>query len=157
MQQFFDNLVQLVNNFQAAFIIGGCLLLIVASVGQWRLFEKAGQPGYAIFIPIYNVVVFLRIIGRPAWHILFFFIPIFNFYFYIKIMIETAESFGKRETIDYILAVVFNLLYVLNTGLAYDVKYAGPIYQTRKRASQDASNVSSSPRNTKKAQMAQTN
>ena len=64
-------------------------------------------------------------------------------------MIETAESFGKRETIDYILAVVFNWLYVLNTGLAYDVKYAGPIYQTRKRASQNTENVSS----TKKTQL----
>ena len=79
MQEFFDNFFRLVETFQAAFIIAGALLFIVASVGQWRLYEKAGQPGYAIFIPIYNIIVFLRIVGRPAWHMLFFFIPLFNF------------------------------------------------------------------------------
>ena len=36
----------------------------------WRIFEKAGQPGWAAIIPIYNVIVLLEIVGRPLWWII---------------------------------------------------------------------------------------
>ena len=48
-------------------------IFLIASM--WRLFEKAGQPGWAIFIPIYNTIILLKIIQKPTWHILFCLIP----------------------------------------------------------------------------------
>ena len=102
---------------------------IIASVGQWRLYAKANQPGYAIFIPIYNLIVFLRIIGRPAGHVWFFFIPVFNIFFIVKVWFETCDSFGKSTTLDYALIIIFNFFYILNMGLAYDIEYVGPSYK----------------------------
>ena len=50
------------------------IVLIIASM--WIIFEKAGEPGWASIIPIYNGIVFLKIVGKPLWWILLFFIPI---------------------------------------------------------------------------------
>ncbi|HUG89954.1 MAG TPA: DUF5684 domain-containing protein, partial [Planctomycetaceae bacterium] len=43
----------------------GVLVLIIA--GVWKTFTKAGEPGWAALIPIYNVVVLCRIAGKPEW------------------------------------------------------------------------------------------
>ena len=41
------------------------VLLLIASL--WRIFTKAGQPGWAAIVPIYNIYVLLQIVGRPGW------------------------------------------------------------------------------------------
>ena len=46
------------------YILG--FMLVLSVVAQWRLYEKAGQPGIAAIVPIWNFIVFLRIVGRPA-------------------------------------------------------------------------------------------
>jgi len=33
----------------------------------WRIFEKAGKPGWASLIPIYNTIILLEIVGKPWW------------------------------------------------------------------------------------------
>lgn len=43
-------------------------------------------------------------------------------------MIELAQSFGKRTTLDYLLVVFFNVFYMLNLSLAYQEEYDGPVY-----------------------------
>lgn len=116
---------------------GGYLLLIlfllfVGAVGKWKLFDKAGQPAstamIAAVVPVYDVIVSLRVVGRPAHHILFFLIPVYNIYFGFRLLIELAQSFGHFHIVDYVLAVVFNVFYVLNMGLAYNEEYYGPVY-----------------------------
>lgn len=103
--------------------------VLVAVVGQWRLYDKAGQPGWACLVPVYNMIVFLRIVGRPASHIFLFLIPVVGqLYFLPKVWVETAQSFGKRTMLDYVLVIVLNGLYILNLGLSYDSKYVGPVY-----------------------------
>ena len=67
-------------------------LLIVSS---WKVFTKAGQPGWAILIPIYNLFVMLQIAGKPGWWILLFFIPVANLIVPILAYIAIAEKFGK--------------------------------------------------------------
>ena len=66
-------------------------VLIVAST--WKIFSKASQPGWAAIIPIYNFIVWCKIVGRPAWWVLLLLIcfPIF----YIILCIDLAKSFGK--------------------------------------------------------------
>lgn len=103
--------------------------VIVGIVAQWRLYEKAGQPGWACLVPVYNMVVFLRIVGRPASHLLLFLIPVVGqFYFLPKVWIETAQSFGKTTILDYVLVILLNGLYILNLGMSYDTKYVGPVH-----------------------------
>lgn len=109
------------------YILG--FFVVVGIVAQWRLYDKAGQPGWTCLVPIYNMIVFLRIVGRPASHLLLFIIPVVGqFYFLPKVWIETAQSFGKTTTIDYVLVILLNGLYILNLGMSYDTKYVGPVY-----------------------------
>lgn len=68
-------------------------LLVVAS--WWKLFTKAGEPGWASIVPIYNFVVWLRIAGKPGWWVLLMFIPFVNFIVLILASIEFAKAFGK--------------------------------------------------------------
>lgn len=61
----------------------------------WKLFTKAGRPGWAVLIPIYNLIVFIQIAGKPGWWILLYLIPIVNLVIYILIALGLAEKFGK--------------------------------------------------------------
>lgn len=101
---------------------------LIAVGANGKLFLKCGQPGWAAFVPGYNVVVAMRILGRPDSHALYFLIPGFNLYFFIRTTIELAQSFGKKSNLDFFLAALFNVFYVLNLSLAYQEEYEGPVY-----------------------------
>jgi hypothetical protein len=66
---------------------------VVIIAAMWKIFSKAGQPGWAAIIPIYNLIVWCKIVGRPAWWVLLWLIcfPIFH----IILCIDLAKSFGK--------------------------------------------------------------
>lgn len=102
--------------------------LLIGAVAKWRMFVKCDQPGLAAFVPVWDLIVTMRIIGRPDSHILFFLIPVFNIYFGFRVLIEIAQSFGKNTALDYFFVVVFNILYLLNLALAYNEVYYGPIH-----------------------------
>ncbi|MBD0324805.1 MAG: signal peptidase I [Pyrinomonadaceae bacterium] len=70
-------------------------VVVLVIAGFWKVFEKAGQPGWASIVPIYNVIVLLRIAGKPWWWLLLLFIPLVNFVVAIMIAIEVAGNFGK--------------------------------------------------------------
>ena len=86
-------------------MIIGILFLIVlwisiiafAIVSQWKVFEKAGQPGWAVFIPIYNIIIMLKIANKPWWWIFMFMIPIANIVFLIMMLNRISLSFGKSS------------------------------------------------------------
>lgn len=69
------------------------VLLIVASL--WKVFTKAGKPGWACLVPIYNLIVLLEIAGKPAWWIVLFLIPLVNLVVCILTCISLAQNFGK--------------------------------------------------------------
>ena len=68
------------------------IALIIA--GQWAIFAKAGQPGWAAIIPIYNTIVLLRVAGRPWWWLLLTLIPFVNFIVLIIVYMDLAKAFG---------------------------------------------------------------
>ena len=41
----------------------------------WKIYAKAGQPGWAVLVPIYNVVALMQIAGKPIWWVVLYFIP----------------------------------------------------------------------------------
>ena len=72
------------------------VILIVLIVANWKLFAKAGQPGWASIIPIYNLVILLQIVGRPTWWIAaILFCPPVGLVFSVIMMGDLAKSFGK--------------------------------------------------------------
>jgi hypothetical protein len=83
------------NAFAAgALVLWAVVLLFFIAVG-WKIFTKAGQPGWAILVPIYNIIVLLKIVGKPAWWFLLMLIPVVNFVVLIMVDIELAKRFGK--------------------------------------------------------------
>lgn len=120
----------LYSSFGDSIFVIAILLIFIGVVAQWRLYEKAGQPGIASIVPIWNFIVFLKIVGRPANHIFLFLIPVYGqLYLIPKVYIELCDSFGKHTLVDYILVIIFNAFYVLNLGLSYEVEYVGPAYK----------------------------
>lgn len=72
--------------------------LVIAAVevaAFWMIFQKAGQPGWAALIPIYNAWILLKAVNRPGWWLILFLIPFVNFIAYIIVMIDLAKVFGK--------------------------------------------------------------
>ena len=60
----------------------------------WRIFEKAGKPGWAAVVPIYNVLVLLQIVGRPWWWLLLLLIPLVNVVVGFLVALDLPRSFG---------------------------------------------------------------
>ncbi|HHZ81645.1 MAG TPA: hypothetical protein EYN28_00445 [Flavobacteriales bacterium] len=114
--------------------LGSLFIGLISVVANAKLFLKADLPWWAVFVPGYNVMVAMKLIGRPTWHALLFLTPAI-IYLLPKTILEVAQSFGKNRPIDYGLVLFFNVFYILNLGLSYEEEYKGPVY---------GSNVSSS-------------
>ncbi len=71
------------------------VILVVVIASQWKIFTKAGKPGWAAIVPIYNILVFLEVVGRPAWWIILMFVPFVNFIVAILLCMDLARKFGK--------------------------------------------------------------
>jgi hypothetical protein len=101
------------------------VLALLTIVMMWRVFSKAGQPGWASIIPFYNTYIMLKLVGRPGWWLVLFFIPLVNFVISIIVMIELAKSFGKGAAFGFFGLVVFSIigLAILAFGSA---QYQGP-------------------------------
>ena len=69
------------------------MILMIAAC--WKIFTKAGQPGWAAIIPIYNWFILCKIVGRPGWWVILLLIPFVNFIIGIILCIDLAKSFGK--------------------------------------------------------------
>jgi hypothetical protein len=92
-------------------------VIIVMIAAVWKVFTKAGQPGWAVFIPIYNAIVWLRVCGKPGWWIILLIIPLVN------IIISLLASLGKGTGFGiglWLLGPIF--LLILAFG---DSKYQG--------------------------------
>lgn len=70
-------------------------IIAVMLAGMWKVFEKAGKPGWAAIVPIYNYIVLLEIIGKPIWWIVIILLcaPVGLF----LVAMELAKCFGKSS------------------------------------------------------------
>lgn len=93
-------------------IVGGCLfvvvelaLIVVIVAGMWKMFVKAGKPGWAAIIPFYNLYVMCEIGGKPGWWLILCLIPIVSIVFTVLVVIGVAKNFGKG--VGFILGMIF--------------------------------------------------
>ena len=111
-----------------AFPTWAIILLIAIAVfqiiAQWKVFTKAGQPGWAAIIPIYNIYIMTKIAGKPGIWTLWCLIPLVNIVFIIWLYNMISKSFGKDEGFT-IGLVLFGIIFwpILGFGSA---KYQGP-------------------------------
>lgn len=98
-----------------------CVLVIA---GFWMVFSKAGQPGWAALIPIFNLYILCKVAGRPGWWVVLFFIPFVNIIIMALVSIDVARSFGKGIGFGVGLWLLGPIFYpILGFGSA---QYQGP-------------------------------
>jgi len=98
------------------------LVIVLMIVAMWKVFEKAGHPGWAAIIPIYNTYIFLKIAGKPGWWLILLFIPIVNLIFAIIAALAFAANFGKST--GFAIGIIF-LPFIFIPMLAFgDATYA---------------------------------
>jgi len=89
--------------------IGGTLMIaclaiaVVFVIALWKVFVKAGQPGWAVLLPIYNAYILLKIAGRPGWWLLLYLVPLANLAIMILVAIDIAKAFGRSPAFGVIL------------------------------------------------------
>ena len=99
--------------FLGAMLIFIIIVGLVIVIAHWKIFTKAGKPGWAALIPIYNSIVMCQVAGVSPWWILIVFgcsllsfIPILgslislaaSIYFLIILNVSLARAFGKEDS-----------------------------------------------------------
>jgi hypothetical protein len=99
-------------------------ILITVIAGGWMVYTKAERPGWAVLIPIYNVYVLCKIVGRPGWWVILLFIPIVGIVIDIILALDLAKSFRKGS--GFTIGLIFlPFIFVPILGFG-DATYAGP-------------------------------
>lgn len=112
-------------------IVGSIIWAVLTIAGWWKIFEKADEPGWAAIVPFYNAYVMLRIVGRPGWMVIGFFIPFVNVILYVIVMGNLAKSFGKG--FGFVLGLILlNPLFSIILGFG-ESRYIGPTAEQGQR------------------------
>ena len=108
----------------------GAMIFVVLAVAafmiicMWKINTKAGQPGWACIVPIYSLIILLKIVGKPWWWLFLMCIPLVNIIIVIIVYNQLSVSFGKGAgfTVGLIfLGIIFFPLLAFG-----DAKYVGP-------------------------------
>ncbi len=90
---------------------------------MWKVYTKAGKPGWASLVPIYNIIVLLEIVGKPTWWLVLMLIPVVNVVILFLIYHQLSLSFGKG--VGFTVGLIF-LSFIFLPILAFgDSKYLG--------------------------------
>ena len=92
-------------------------LIVFSTMVYWKIFEKAGEPGWAVIVPIYNAIIMLKIVNKPWWWIFLMCIPIVNIVFIIMLTHRLSRSFGKDAGFTVGLLLLNIIFYAI---LAFD-------------------------------------
>ena len=110
--------------FVGVFAIVMVAITVIVFVSMWKVFTKAGQPGWTSIVPIYNLVVLLKIVGKPLWWLILLLIPIVSFVTVLIVCVDLAKSFGKGTGFGVGLAFLSIIFFpILGFGHA---RYQGP-------------------------------
>lgn len=101
-------------------------IIILYIAGLWKMFEKAGKPGWAAIVPIYNMIIIAEIVGKPIWWgIVAALVPCVNIVFSVWLMNLLMKSFGKEVPLWTILTLFFGFVTIPVIGFGSD-RYIGP-------------------------------
>ena len=92
-------------------------------IGTWKLYIKAGFKSWEALIPIYNLIILMKIIKRPVWWVILLFIPTINLIMLIIILIRLLNVFNKNSYLDYFLIIVSLGLYIFYINYDSKSKY----------------------------------
>lgn len=103
------------------------VVYILVIIAMWKVFTKAGKPGWASLIPVYNIIVMFQIVGLNPWLLLLYLIPFVNWIVALVLSImqnvKLAKVFGKST--GFAIGLIFlNPIFLLILGFS-DAKYVG--------------------------------
>lgn len=101
------------------------IAFVMSIIGLWRVFEKTGQPGWAAIVPIYNMYILLKVVGRPAWWIILLLIPFVNAIVLLVVSLDLAKAFGKSTLFGVVALWLLGPIGYLILGFS-DAKYTQP-------------------------------
>ena len=92
-------------------------------IGTWKLYIKAGFKSWEALIPVYNLVILMKIVKRPVWWVILLFIPTINLIMLIIILIRLLNVFNKNSYLDYFLIIISLGLYIFYINYDSKSKY----------------------------------
>lgn len=105
-----DTTTDILEKLGLGFWISWLAVMIFYIIVMWKIYTKAGKPGWAAIIPIYNIIVLLDIIKLDWWHILIMlFVPFAAIVYMILIPIKLAKAFGKSTGFG-VFAIFFSII-----------------------------------------------
>lgn len=108
------------------FIITLIMLLSIPAAFAYPLFEKAGIPGWKLFIPFYNLFIWVQLVEKSYWWYLWLVIPFINVFTFMLLCIELIKGFGKNKPLDQVLVALFPFFYMPWLGMNQEVKWTKP-------------------------------
>lgn len=111
--------------FAGVWLLFWLTVALLSIIGLWKVFTKAGKPGWAAIIPFYNIYVLLQIVGRPGWWLLLFLIPFVNIVISVIVFIDLGKAFGKDPVYSVLLLWLLNPIGMMMLGFGKD-QYRGP-------------------------------
>lgn len=111
--------------FSGTFIVVYLVFLAFFIAVYWVLFAKAGQPGWASIIPIYNSIIYLKIAGKAWYWLLLYLIPVVNIVVSILVLQAFLKAYGRGSAGSVLLAIFFGIFYFPYLAFSSNVKYVG--------------------------------
>lgn len=99
------------------------ILQILHFLGTWKLYQKAGRKSWEAALPIYSLLVMLKLTKRPLWWVLLFFIPIICVVFYGVLWVDFIRCFGKRSNKDTFLVIITLGFYIYYINYCTQTKF----------------------------------
>lgn len=110
-------------NISSGTVIAALAVAIVSIIAQWKIFTKAGKPGWAAIIPFYNMYTLFEVAGMNGWMFLLMLLPIVNIVIMIMLYVNLAKSFDKST--GFAVGLIFlNFIFMLILGFGSD-QYVG--------------------------------
>lgn len=109
-------------------LIGGVVGAVVGLlfiIALWRVFSKAGRPGWWAIIPFVNSFQLVKIGGYSGWLFLLLLVPFVNIIVYIVVALGIAKNFGKSGVFGFLGLVIFSIIGYLILGFG-SAQYVGP-------------------------------
>jgi hypothetical protein len=113
--------------FTGAFLFFWLAFVVIVYVAMWKIFVKAGEPGWKALIPIYNYWVLCEIVGRPGWWSLSFLLSIIPFVgwiipfvVYVIVALDLGKAFKKSTAFSVFGLIIFSIVGMLILGFGSD-------------------------------------
>jgi hypothetical protein len=102
----------------------GLVFAVIAVAAYWRMFTKAGVPGWRCLVPVWNVITILSIVGKPWWWIFLMLVPLLNVIILVIVALDLGKSFGKSTLFSVLLLILFPIGWLI---IGFDrSEYVGP-------------------------------